>query len=100
MNPKTRKQKIIISICVLLILSVIFSTTDYLRISNGHSPIFVIDIGDREDTIGFARHYVGLFYTIRRAYYDTPQQPFEKSRNIRMGIWFLPDVEVYSYSYN
>lgn len=95
-----KKKKITTILCYILLCSIAFSTIDYLRISNGHSPIFVIDTGDREETNEFARYYIGLFYTIRRVYYDTPLQPFEESKNIKMGIWFLPDVEVYSYSYN
>ena len=87
-----KKKKIFIVVVIILIWISVFSV-DLLKAKSGTEPIFTAQFNSNSKN-----YYVGLFYVYKQDFSIAPSQPFEVSDHVELAPWFLPGVEVYSYS--
>ncbi|MDD2505622.1 MAG: hypothetical protein PHF21_05090 [Bacilli bacterium] len=81
----SRRKIILIIISIIILLCIIFVSTDYYRVKNGKMPIFVIEQIDKG---GPEISYYGLFYKIVRSPGVSYKQDIKHDNYVKFGSWF------------
>lgn len=80
--PKVRQAVIIVCI-VLLDISIVFFSADFLRAKRRNQPpLFCVPVIEYDNG---STDYMGLFYKVWKDY-----DPFEDETRYYMGFWFVP----------
>ncbi len=84
-----KKERLIISIIILLILIIASFITNYIdtaNVSTGHEPECCIKIVSHD---GGKVTYWGLGYKVVRYVGVSPDEPYESNIGVKMGSWFM-----------
>lgn len=74
-------KKVAIIIGIIILVWVIFFTTDYIRVKNNKTPIFCININGYDD--GGTQEYLGLGYKV------IDYNRFDGYDDIKIGTWSM-----------
>lgn len=85
------KKKLLIIACILISISILSAAFDFSRVHGGQEPVFVWARYN-----GASKEYLGLFYYFSEEVSISPTQPLSHSASVKMGIWFIPGIQVYS----